>query len=138
MGEHQQVPGPQMRRDVRVVDRLLGRVRDEDHDHVRRLDRSRHVHHPQARVLHEGAALGPGCQPDHHLHATLGEVQGVGMPLAAVPDDRDRLAGEGRRIRVRVVVHLRVPCRHRLIASSMDPEPRAITTAPVRTNSLMP
>ena len=34
-----------------------------------------------------------------------------------------------------VVVH---PRSHRLIASSMDPEPRAITTAPVRTSSLIP
>ena len=65
----------------------------------------------------------------------LVEVQGVGMPLAAVPDDRDRLPGECRRISVIVVVD---PRCHRLIASSMDPEPLAMTTAPVRTSSLMP
>ncbi len=93
------------------------------------------VHHPQAGLLDQRPALGAGGQPDDDVDAGLVEVQGVGVALAAVADDRDGLPGQGRRIRVVVVVHRR---RHRLIASSMDPEPRAMTTAPVRTSSLMP
>ena len=135
VGEHQQVPGPQVWSDLGVVDRLLAGVRDEDHDHVRRLHGVRHVHHRQACIGGEGPALGPGGEPDDDLHPALVEVQGVGVPLRAVADDRDRLPGQGRRVRIVVVIHGR---RHRLIASSMEPEPRAITTAPVRTNSLMP
>ena len=42
----------------------------------------------------------------------------MGVALAAVADDRDRLAGQRGGVRVAVVVHLRC---HRLIASSMDP-----------------
>ena len=86
-------------------------------------------------LLGERPALGPGRQPDDDVDAGLVEVQGMGVALAAVADDRDGLPGQGRRIGVVVVVHRR---SHRLIASSMDPEPRAMTTAPVRTNSLMP
>ena len=77
----------------------------------------------------------PGGQPDDDVHPGFVEVERVGVALAAVADDRHGLPGQGRRVGVVVVVH---PRGHRLIASSMDPEPRAITTAPVRTNSLMP
>ena len=135
VGEHQQLAGAQVRRDLGVVDGLLGGVRDEDHDHVGRLDRVGDVHDPQAGLLGEGAALGARREPDDDVDAGLVEVQRVGVALAAVADDRDRLPGQRRRIGVVVVVHARC---HRLMASSIDPEPRAITTAPVRTNSLMP
>jgi hypothetical protein len=57
------------------------------------------------------------------------------VALAPEPDDRDHLARERRGIRVRVVVH---PRRHRFVASSIDCEPRDITTVPVRTSSLIP
>ena len=135
MGEHQQVAGPQVRCDLVVVDALLGRVRDEDHDDVRGLDRIGDIGDPEARLGGQGAAPGPGRERHDDIDPGVVEVEGVGMALAAVADDRDRLAGEGRQICVVVVVHLG---RHRLIASSIEPEPRAITTAPVRTNSLMP
>ena len=135
MGEHQEVARSQVRGDLLVVDRLLGRVRDEDHDHVGRLDGIRDVADLQARVGRERPALRPGSETDDHVDARLVEVQGVGMALAAIPDDRDRLPGERRRVSVVVVVD---PRSHRFVASSMDPEPLAMTTAPVRTNSLMP
>ena len=102
---------------------------------VRRLDRVGDVGDPQAGLLGEGAALGPWREPDDDVDPALVQVQRVGMALAAIADDRDGLPGQGRGVRIVVVVHLR---RHRLIASSMEPEPLAITTAPVRTNSLMP
>ena len=105
VGEHQEVAGPQVRADLGVVDRLLGGVGDQDHDHVGGLDRVGDVHDPQAGVLGERAALGAGREPDDDVDPALVEVQGVGVALAAVADDRDRLAGQGRRIRVVVVVH---------------------------------
>ena len=81
MGEHQEVAGAQVRRDLRVVDRLLGGVRDEDHDHVGGLDRIGDVGHAQPGLGGEGPALGPGRQPDDDVHAGFVEVQGVGVAL---------------------------------------------------------
>ena len=107
MGEHQELPGTQVRRDLGVVDGLLRRVRDEDHDDVGRLDRVGDIGDPQARLLGVGTALGPGGQPDDDVDPALVQVQRVRMPLAAIPDDRDRLPGQGRRVRIVVVVHLR-------------------------------
>ena len=82
-----------------------------------------------------GRLFEPGCEPDDDVDARFVQVQGVGVALRPVADDRDGLPGEGRRIGVVVVVHLR---RHRFTASSMDAEPRDMTTAPVRTSSLIP
>ena len=59
----------------------------------------------------------------------------MGMALRSVADDRDGLPVERRRIRVGVVVHAR---SHRLTASSIDDDPRLMTTAPVLTSSLIP
>ena len=135
MGEHQELAGPEVRRDLRVVDRLLGGVRDEDHDHVGRADGVRDVGDPQPGLLGERPALRTRREPDDDVDARLVEVQGVGMALRPVADDRDVLPGERRRIRIIVVVH---PRRHRFTASSIDDEPRDMTTAPVRTSSLIP
>ena len=135
MREHQQLAGPQVGLDLRVVDRLLGGVRDGDHDHVGGLDRVGDVLDPEARGLGEGAALGARGEADDDVDAAVAQVQGVGVALAAVADDRDRLPVEGARIRVGVVVH---PRCHSLSASSIEPAPRSITTAPVRTSSLIP
>ena len=133
--EHQQLAGPQVRGDVGVVDGLLGRVRHEDHHDVRGLDGVRDVRHAQAGLLRQRTALRARGEPDDDVHAGLVEVQRMGVALAAVADDRDGLPLEGRRVRVIVVVHAR---GHRFTASSIDDEPRDMTTAPVRTSSLMP
>ncbi len=93
------------------------------------------VEHPEAGLLGDRAALRGRRQADDDVDARLVQVEGVGVALAAEPDDRHGLAGEGRRIRVGVVVHLR---RHRFVASSIDCAPRDMTTVPVRTNSLIP
>ena len=53
VGEHQQLPGAQVRRDLGVVDRLLDRVRDRDHDDVGAFDGVRHVRDPQAGALRD-------------------------------------------------------------------------------------
>ena len=135
MGEHQELARPEVRRDLRVVNGLLGRVRHEDHDHVGRADGVGHVGHGEAGVGGQRAALRSGRQAHHDLNPGFVEVPGMGVALAAVADDRDRRAGQSGRIGIVVVVHLR---GHRLSASSMDCEPRAMTTAPVRTSSLTP
>ena len=93
------------------------------------------VEHPEAGLLGDRAALRRRRQAHDDVDARLAQVQRVGVALAAEPDDRDGLAGERRRIRVRVVVH---PRRHRFVASSIDCAPRDITTVPVRTISLIP
>ena len=82
-----------------------------------------------------GAALGARGEADDDVDAAVAQVQGVGVALAAVADDRDRLPVEGARIGVVVVVH---PRCHSFSASSIEPAPRSMTTAPVRTSSLIP
>ena len=92
VGEHQQLAGAQVRRDLRVVDLLLRGVRDEHHDHVRVANRVRDVCHPQSRLLRDRAAARPGRQADHDVDARLVQVERVGMALAAVADDGHGLA----------------------------------------------
>ena len=58
-------------------------------------------------LVGERAALRARREPDDDVDARLVEVQGVGVALAAVADDRDGLAGQRRRVGVVVVVH---PC----------------------------
>src|SRR5439155_22675565 len=74
-------------------------------------------------------------QADDDVDAAVAEVLGMGVALRSVADHGHGLALERRRIDVPVVVHAR---GHFFIASSMDPAPRDITTAPVRTRSLIP
>src|SRR3989304_138278 len=56
-GEQEQLAGSQVGRDVRVVDALLGRVRDEDHDREGRLRCLGDGRHAAARFGRAGAAL---------------------------------------------------------------------------------
>ena len=135
MGEHEEGARLQVGRDVRLEDRLLGRVGDEDHDDVGAAHGVGDIGHPQARVLGDAPALRGGREPHHDVHARFPQVERVRVALASEPDDRDRLAGERRGVGIRVVVH---PRCHRFVASSMDCEPRDITTVPVRTSSLIP
>src|SRR5690606_22501942 len=50
-----------------------------------------------------GATGGIGAQPDHDLNAGVLEVEGVGVPLGAVAEDRDGLAVELPEVGVFVV-----------------------------------
>ena len=110
VGEHDELAGPEVRRDLGVVDGLLAGVGDEDHHGVRGLDRVGHVGDPQARLLGQRPALRPGRQPDDHLDPRLVEVQRMGMALRPVADDRNRLPAQRRRVRIVVVVHARGHC----------------------------
>ena len=40
------------------------------------------------------------AQPDHHLHAGIAQVEGVGVSLAAVSDDGHRLSVQQGKVRV--------------------------------------
>ena len=135
VGEQDERARLQVRGDLRVPGRLLGGVGDRDHDDVGSGHGRARVEHPEAGLLGDRAALRRRRQADDDADARLAQVQRVGVALAAEADDRDGLAGERRRVRVRVVVHLR---RHRFVASSIDCAPRDITTVPVRTISLIP
>ncbi len=57
MGEHQEMAGVKMRGDLLVVDRLLGRVRDEEHDDVGGLHSLGDVGDAQARIARQRPAL---------------------------------------------------------------------------------
>jgi hypothetical protein len=105
VGEHQQLALAEVGRDVSVVDRLLDGVGHEDHDRVRLPDGIVHVGHPEPRLLRQRPALGARGKAHDHLDARLVEIERVGVTLAAVAHDRDRLPREDRRIGVVVVVH---------------------------------
>ena len=65
---------------------------------VGRLDGLGHVRDPQPGVLDQRPALAPGREPDDDVDPRLVQVQGMGMTLAAIADDRHGLPGQGRRI----------------------------------------
>ena len=56
----------------------------------------RDIHDPQAGIGRDRPALRPGRETDDDVDPGFVEVQGVGVTLAAVPDDGDRLAGQRR------------------------------------------
>ena len=130
------MPGPEVGRDLGVVDGLLLGVGDEDHDRVGGRDRLGHGRHPKSRLGGQGATLGRLLEPDDDVDAGVAQVQRVGVALAAVADDGDGPAGQRRGIRVGVVVHA---CAHQAFSSNSTVwAPRSMTMLPVRTNSLMP
>jgi hypothetical protein len=94
VGEHDELAGSEVRSDVRVVDRLLAGIGDEDHHRVGGLDGIGHVGDAQARLLGERPALRARRKPDDHVHARLVEVQRMSVPLRPIADDRHRLSTE--------------------------------------------
>src|SRR5450759_1550468 len=134
VGEHKQLAGVHVRLDRGLEHLLLDGVGDQNHDHVGGLDGIGDVRGLETGFLRQGTGLWVGLD-DCGVVARISEILGVGVALAAVPDDDDLLAGQGRGVGICVVVHLR---GHRLTASSIDPAPRDMTTAPERTSSFMP
>ena len=77
----------QMRSNFIPIDGRLHFVRSQDHDHVRLFHGIGHRHHFQTR----GFGLFPGrtfAQPDDNVHAALRQIEGMGVPLTAEPDNR--------------------------------------------------
>ena len=57
-------------------------------------------------VDERSAAGGIGAQADDHVLAGLLQVERVRVPLGAIPEDRDRLAGERFGVGIGVVIDL--------------------------------
>ncbi len=57
-------------------------------------------------IGHGLVTIGVGPIADHNLHPRIPQVQGLGAPLDAIPDDRHRLAAQVFNPRILVVVHL--------------------------------
>ena len=83
----------EIRPDLLGVELRLHLVGDEDRDELRAADRIRDVAHRQAALLRRRARLAPRAEADLDLDAGVGEVERVGVALAAEPDHGD-LAGE--------------------------------------------
>src|SRR4051794_8304291 len=91
--EEQRRAGLEVRLDVVLVDLGHRPVRDEDRDELRSAHRLRDGLDRQARLLGCGPGRAALAQPDLDRDAGVGEVQGVGVALAAVAD-HGNLAGE--------------------------------------------
>ncbi len=101
------LPGGHVRRDVLVVDRLLLRVRREDHHDIggrRRLGDRQHLEPLLFRFGDRGRAL---AQPDDHVDTGVTQVEGVAVTLRPVADHRDGLAVDDRRVGVVGVIDVR-------------------------------
>src|SRR6266511_5722295 len=140
VGEEERLPLRHVRRDLRVVDPLLGLVRDEDHDDIGLLRRVRDGEDAEPRALRLRLLLCPRAQPDAHDDAVVAEVQGVGVALRAVADDRDLPLLEQVEVRILVVVDR----RHALLFSHLRfgganvLKPRSSAMRPERHSSWMP
>jgi hypothetical protein len=93
--------------DLGLVDAFLELVGDEHLDDLRVLGRVGGGHGLEAVILGEIEVRGAGHLRDDDVDAGITQVLGLGVALAAVADDRERLAAERRQAGVLVVVHFR-------------------------------
>lgn len=98
------MPGGEVGLDVLLVHIGLLLIVDEDHDDVGRFGRFGGGCHLQAGGFRFGPALGAVIQADDDVDAAVVQVQGVGVPLRAVADDRDGLVLEDAEVAVVLVV----------------------------------
>ena len=91
VGEHQRLPGAQMRLDRSLVNALLLLIGNENHDHVGSLNRLLNRGYRKSLFLRasRGRAARIGCNLD--VDAAVAHVQRVRVPLAAVADNCDAL-----------------------------------------------
>ncbi len=106
VSEHQRVARAQVRGQFVPVQCGLRGVGGEDHHDVGLVRRGRWGQHAQTF----GDGFGPGTaargQAHHHVAAAVAQVEGMGVPLAAVTDDRDAATLQFGEVRVFVVVDL--------------------------------
>ena len=105
VGEEQQVAGGDAVGDLLAPDLGLLLVGQQDHHDVAAAGGFGDVEDLEPGRFGLGAAGGVGAQADDHVDAGVLEVEGVGVPLGAVAEDRDGLAVEHARGRR--------PCRRR-------------------------
>ena len=131
--EEQQVARGDPVRDLGLPDLSLLLVGEQDHDDVAAAGGFGDVKHLEAGLLGLGATGGVGAEADEDICAGVLEVEGMGVALRAVAEDRDGLALEPGEVGVLVVVD--VVCAHwrdsngGLCASAC---PRACAAAPRR------
>ena len=101
---HQHRPRLEVRLDARLVNIPLQLVGEEDVDHVSLLDGVLDAERLEAMAFGELIVGSAGSLGHNHLEAAITEVLGLGVPLRAVADDGDGLAGEVLEIGVGVVV----------------------------------
>ena len=90
--EHQSFARRQMRARFRVcIEIALDMIRDQNHHHVGGLGGVADWREPSARRLRPWPRSCFQVQPDHDVHAAVAQIQRVGVALAAVADDGDRL-----------------------------------------------
>ncbi len=92
VGEEHEVALGEIRPDLGLEDGGLLLVGEEHHHHVRIPYRVRDGLDLQPVPFCLGPALGALVEPDGHVAAGLLQVQGVGVALAAVAEDRDLAA----------------------------------------------
>ncbi len=105
VGEQQGLPGLHGGRDVLGIDAGLGVIRGENLDHVAGL--SRLPGGNRLKAILDGLLVVGGAWPlaDDHFDSAVPQVLGLGVSLAAVPDDRHLPASERVGIRVRFIIH---------------------------------
>src|SRR5262249_15137393 len=110
----------------------------EDHDDLGLACRGGGLDHPQPGLLRLRPRRAVGAQPDAHVHTAAAQVEGMGVPLAAVADDRDLLALQRIQGGVLVVIDVHAARSLSLASRVRRRVPRNMATFPVRTISLMP
>ncbi len=98
--EHQRLAGGQVRLDVAVVEIALDVIGDQDHDHVGGFGGFGGGQDAQPGGFRLRFALAAFVQADHDVDAGIAQIQRVRVTLAAVADNRDRLAFEQRQVAV--------------------------------------
>ena len=94
VGHHEGAARLEVGGDLLPVDAALQVVRDHHHDHVRLCRHFGHFGNAQAGRFGGGDAGAAWVKADDHVLAVILQVQGVGVTLAAVADDADRLVGD--------------------------------------------
>jgi hypothetical protein len=102
--EHQAVALVEVRCDVLVIGGLLLGVRQQNHDHVRFGGRLSQGGDPQPCFFRLALAARSLAQGDPDIDARLEQVEGMGVPLRAVPQDRHLAAGDQAWVGVGLVV----------------------------------
>src|SRR5213080_2851619 len=107
MGEHEHLAPAEPALDLALEHLTLALVGQQDHNHARLLGGLVDGRHAQPVLLGLRPALRALVEPDHDVLTGVLEIQRVGVPLAAVADDRDLPALEQAEVGVRVVVDFR-------------------------------
>ena len=106
VGKAQHLAGAQVGSDLLLVDVLLEFIGQQHHDPVRFGGGVGNVENLKTVSLGLVRRAASFIKTNHHVHATVFEVQCVGMALGAITDDRDGLAVQQTEIGVGVVEEL--------------------------------